>query len=76
MGNFGLENYVDFNEWETDDYMAAICLFCNLLIFTPIISVYCYKYSKRRNKTKYIKYFQTRHAAAGDFNETRKMRNA
>lgn len=62
MGNFDLQQYVNinFDKWETADYMAAACLCCNLLIFTPIISIYCYKYAKRRNKSKYIKYFQTR----------------
>eukprot|EP01084_Bolivina_argentea_P260402 439734_1 len=60
MGNINITDYVDISSWEIGNYMAAICCGVNLLIFTPIMAVYAYKYNQRRNKSKYIRYYQTR----------------
>ena len=60
MVTASVSDYVDFEQWNTPDYMAASCCCVNLFIFLPMISIYAFKYSKRRNDSKYIKYFQTR----------------
>ena len=60
MDSFSLSDYVDLDRWDAGDYMAATCCIVNIFIFTPIMTIYAYKYSKRRNQSQYFKYFKTR----------------
>ena len=55
-----LSNLVDFSEWDIAEYMAAICLISNIFIFTPIMLICSCKFIRRRYKTEYMRYFQTR----------------
>lgn len=60
MPDFGFLDWLNVPSWSIDEYLTVGCCVVNLLLFTPTMCYYVFKFNQRRMSSEYMNYYNTR----------------